>query len=114
MADNVIPAWINLGTLVLLAALVADFAWVFYTARNASLLVNASGCGRDDESSTRRCPRAALCARPTVPLLDDRIVSITSAILVSFRSFPRARPADAPVAACWRAVRHRVAPRPRS
>ena len=35
MADNVIPAWINLGTLVLLAALVADFAWVFTTAINA-------------------------------------------------------------------------------
>jgi hypothetical protein len=35
MADNVIPAWINLGTFVLLAALVADFAWVFTTAINA-------------------------------------------------------------------------------
>ena len=35
MADNVIPAWINLGSFVLLAALVADFSWVFYTALNA-------------------------------------------------------------------------------
>jgi len=35
MADNIIPAWINLGSLVLLAALVADFSWVFYTAINA-------------------------------------------------------------------------------
>jgi len=35
MADDVIPTWINLGSLVLLAALVADFTWVFYTAINA-------------------------------------------------------------------------------
>jgi hypothetical protein len=36
MADkNVVPAWISLGGLVLLAALVVDFAMVFYTAINA-------------------------------------------------------------------------------
>src|SRR5438128_6704526 len=45
-------------------------------ARNASLLVKASGWGRDDESRTSRWPRASLRARPTTPLFDDRTVSI--------------------------------------
>ena len=35
MADNVVPAWIRFGSLVLFAALVVDFAVVFYTAINA-------------------------------------------------------------------------------
>ena len=35
MADNVVPAWIRLGSLVLFAALIVDFAAVFYTAINA-------------------------------------------------------------------------------
>ena len=32
---SVVPAWISFGCLVLLAALVVDFAVVFYTAINA-------------------------------------------------------------------------------
>ena len=34
--DKLIPAWINLGTVILLAALVVDFAVVFYNAINAT------------------------------------------------------------------------------
>src|SRR5213593_3528913 len=49
--------------------------------RKASLLVKASGCGCVDESSTRRWPRAWLTARPMVPLLDDRIVSILTLLM---------------------------------
>ena len=33
--DSVVPAWISLGSLVLLAALVVDFAAVIYAALNA-------------------------------------------------------------------------------
>src|SRR5437660_11086098 len=63
-------------------------------ARNASLFVNASGWGRDDESRTRRCPRAWLRARPRTPLLEDRTASIFMSLtlippLRSFRSTPR-------------------------
>src|SRR5262245_61443029 len=45
-------------------------------ARKASLLVRASGWGRDDESKGTWWPRATLKARPTTPLLDERTVSI--------------------------------------
>src|SRR5262245_24826591 len=45
-------------------------------ARNASLFVNASAWGRDDESRTSWWPRAWLTARPSTPLLDDRTASI--------------------------------------
>ena len=47
-------------------------------ARNASLLVSASGCGRDDESNATVTPREVLRARPTTPELDDRMVSTLS------------------------------------
>jgi len=47
-------------------------------ARNASLFVNASACGRDDESNATVTPRAVLRARPSTPELDERIVSILS------------------------------------
>jgi len=50
-------------------------------ARKASLLVRASRWGWDDESRTRRWPRASLTARPIMPLLDDRIVSILSLLM---------------------------------
>ena len=50
-------------------------------ARKASLLVRVSGRGWDDESRTRRWPRAPLTARPIVPLLEDRIVSILSLLM---------------------------------
>jgi hypothetical protein len=36
MADNVIPGWIRFGSVVLAAALVVDFAVVFYNAINAA------------------------------------------------------------------------------
>src|SRR2546427_5248569 len=51
-------------------------------ARNASLFVSASGCGRDDESKDTRASRALLCARPRVPLLVDRTVSTLSSLIV--------------------------------
>ena len=35
MADKGIPAWISLGSIVLIAALVVDFYVVFRTALNA-------------------------------------------------------------------------------
>src|SRR5437773_11765309 len=52
-------------------------------ARNASLLVNASACGRDDESNATVTPRAALRARPSTPELDARIVSTLSWVLLA-------------------------------
>src|SRR6059036_4288843 len=52
-------------------------------ARNASLLVNASACGRDDESNATVTPRAALRARPSTPELDDRIVSTLSWLMAA-------------------------------
>src|SRR5262245_25283362 len=51
-------------------------------ARKASLFVNASGCGRDEESSTRVAPCPLLTARPSVPLLSDRTTSILSSGLM--------------------------------
>src|SRR5216117_594847 len=51
-------------------------------ARNASLLVRASGRGCVEESRMRRWPRVWLTARPSVPLLDDRTVSILSLLMV--------------------------------
>ena len=44
--------------------------------RNASLLVKASGCGREDESSGSDTPRTSFFARPMVPLLDEAMISI--------------------------------------
>src|SRR5216110_1944414 len=52
-------------------------------ARNASLLVRASVRGWVDESRVRRWPRTWLTARPTVPLDEDRIVSILSLLMVA-------------------------------
>src|SRR5687767_3180433 len=52
-------------------------------ARNASLFVRASGCGRADESNDTVTPRAALRARPSTPELDDRIVSTLSLMATS-------------------------------
>src|SRR5713226_2998463 len=50
-------------------------------ARNASLLVKASVRGCVDESRVRLWPRTWLTARPIVPLLEDRIVSILSLLM---------------------------------
>src|SRR5687767_1163229 len=52
-------------------------------ARNASLFVSASGCGRADESRRSVWPRTTLCARPIVPELDERIVSTLSLMRLS-------------------------------
>src|SRR5262245_1604694 len=57
-------------------------------ARNASLLVSASACGRDEESRTSCWPRATLTARPTVPLLDDVMVSILSSLTAGLLGAP--------------------------
>src|ERR1051325_3755388 len=63
-------------------------------ARNASLFVSASDCGRDDESKATRAPRALLNARPRVPLLVDRTVSTLSSLtLPSLLSAPEDHPA---------------------
>src|SRR5437899_4488305 len=64
--------------------------------RKASLLVRASGCGCVDESSTRRWPRAWLTARPMVPLLDDRIVSILTLLMGLLREGETARRSGSP------------------
>jgi hypothetical protein len=49
--------------------------------RKASLFVNASGCGREDESSGSETPRTSLRARPMVPLLDEAMISILSSAM---------------------------------
>jgi hypothetical protein len=51
-------------------------------AKNASLLVSASACGRDDESKATVTPRAVFRARPSTPELDERIVSTLSWLTV--------------------------------
>src|SRR5688572_5014095 len=82
-------------------------------ARNASLFVSASGCGRADESNDTVTPRAALRARPSTPELDDRIVStlsLTAASLVRPMIGPRRRPVKrAPAAPLLQARIERVA-----
>src|SRR5215813_10006588 len=51
-------------------------------ARNASLLVRASGCGRDEESNATVAPCALFTARPMVPLLWERAESILRSLLM--------------------------------
>src|SRR5438132_518663 len=85
MVDQLSPAWApSIVTPIPVMGTPDSFAYVSIRvtpqdetpARNASLFVNASGWGRDDESRTRRCPRASLRARPRTPLLEDRTASI--------------------------------------
>jgi hypothetical protein len=52
-------------------------------ARNASLFVKASGCGRDEESNTTVAPWAVFTARPTVPLLWERAESVLRSLIAS-------------------------------
>src|SRR5215510_2585092 len=51
-------------------------------ARKASLLVRVSAWGLEDESRVRRAFRAWLTARPTVPMLEERMLSTLSVLML--------------------------------